>query len=295
MKKNTKFLLILLFLIILLYLLNQYFFIESFTNEQLKINGHWCGLFCNLNRLIYFLVIHPDTRKIDYNVLAGTNTNHKPFIGEGVEIFSKLFEPYDEGLEIDNVVDATDHTGMLITHKEAFNFYNEHRYKLEPYGSAYKKYIRLLPHIQLKLDNLIKTMRGDYDQVIGIFVRSNALASEQPNGQMPTREEYLEAVRNIDTQNKKTIYYLRIDNEDDLAFYKASLSPTYETTIQRSPNNNGDAPHITSEFKSLEELEDTYLEIALLSNCEYLIHCVSNMATASLYMNMNQISICISK
>ena len=54
-------------------------------------------------------------------------------------------------------------------------------------------------------------MRSNSDQVIGVFVRSNALASEQPSGVMPSREDYLEAISKIDTFSKKTKYFLRID------------------------------------------------------------------------------------
>ena len=282
---------------------------DETKNPKLVFNGHWSGLFCNLNRLVNYLVIYPNIREIDFNVLAST-TNHKPFIGENVEMFSKLFQKYKEDIPIDKVYNYTGYEFSKfdhLTHKQAYQYYNENRYKLEPYNKAFNKYIHLLPHLQERLDRMVNEMRSNcdssqqlgnncqFDQVIGIFVRSNALAVEQPSGVMPTREEYLEAISKIDTTSKKTKFFLRIDNDEDYNFYKSKLSPIYETSIKRSETNKGDAPHSKGEYLSLEDLENTYLEIALLSHCDILVHCVSNMATAALYMNMNLVSICVSK
>jgi hypothetical protein len=53
-----------------------------------------------------------------------------------------------------------------------------------------------------------------------------------------------------------------------------------------------DALHVSSDkYMKKEELEDIFLEVALLSKCDILIHCASNMARISLVMNKNQKSI----
>jgi hypothetical protein len=39
--------------------------------------------------------------------------------------------------------------------------------------------------------------------------------------------------------------------------------------------------------------EKIFIEIVLLSECNIIVHCLSNMATAALYMNMNSKSICV--
>ena len=289
------------FLIISLYLYNNPIRepLEDYDetkNPKLVFNGHWSGLFCNLNRLVNFLVLYPNIREIDFNVLA-SKEHHKPFIGENVEIFSKLFQKYKEDIPIDTIYNynGNDFTKFDLTHRKAYEYYNQNRYKLEPYNKAFNKYLHLLPHLQERLNKMVNEMRLNCDQVIGVFVRSNALADEQPTGVMPTREEYLEAISKLDTFSKKTKYFLRIDNEEDYEFYKSKLSPIYETNIKRAKSNKGDAPHTSGEYMSLEDLENTYLEIALLSHCDILVHCVSNMASAALYMNMNLVSICVSK
>ena len=298
-KPKIVLLVLLILLIIVLYNNDK----ESFQvydpnkNAKLIMNEHHSGFFCNFNRLIHYLTLYPNIKEIEFNIRAKIH-KHKPFIGEDIELFSQLFETYkEEGVDIDELydIDGNDFKEMP-TDKGAYAYYNEHRNKFEPYNKAFKKYILLKPHLKDRLNVMIKHLRSDCDQVVGIFVRSEALAKEQPRERMPTRDMYLEAIKKIDTSYKTTKYFLRVDNDEDLEFYKSKLQPYYVTDIKRSKTNKADAPHRSQEtFLPLKDLEDTYLEIALLSNCDYLIHCVSNMASTSLFMNMSQISICVSE
>jgi integrase len=59
-------------------------------------------------------------------------------------------------------------------------------------------------------------------------------------------------------KTKKTKYFLCIDNEKDLQFYKTKLNPHYYININRSPTNKGDAPHINNNLKSLDEFEKVF-------------------------------------
>lgn len=300
MKKSYKKILIFLIISILLfvYLLTKKSY-EGFIQEKntkLIMNEHHSGFFCNFNRLIHYLTLYPNVKEIEFNVRAEIN-KHKPFIGQGVELFSQLFEIYKEdNVEINEVldIDGNDFKNMP-TDKGAYSVYNENRYKLNPYTDAFNKYIKLKPDLQKKLDYHINNLKSDSEQTIGILVRSNNLASEQPSGQMPTRDDYLNAINKID-KTKKTKYYLKVDNEEDLEFYKSKLNPHYYLDITRSKTNKGDAPHVNDKtFLPLKDLQDTYLDVAILSHCDYLVHCVSNMATSSLFMNPYQKSICVSK
>jgi len=299
MNKNILILSIILFIFISISYFNIYETFQEYDstkNAKLIMNAHHSGFFCNFNRLIHYLTLYPNVTQIDFNIISRIN-NHKPYIADGVEIFSQLFEIYDTKEKIDVVydIDGNDFKKMPSS-KGAYEVYNSNRNKLDPYNKAFKKYIILKPHLQITLDDKIKELHQDCEQVIGIFVRSQALASEQPTDKMPTRDDYLNAINKIDTKSKKTKYFLRIDNEEDLEFYKSKLQPNFYTDMHRAKTNKGDAPHSSDDkFLSLKDLEDTYLDIAILSSCEYLVHCVSNMATASLFMNMSQVSICVSE
>jgi hypothetical protein len=164
---------------------------------------------------------------------------------------------------------------------------------LQPFNKAYNKYIKIKPHIQEKIDYKVNELKNGSDQIIGIFIRSNALANEQPSGVMPTREEYINAINNIKKSNNVK-YFFCIDNENDLEYFKQLYTPNYYTDIRRTSNTNDGEPH-TKTMGTLEDLENSFIEVCVMSQCDILVHCVSNMVTASLYMNMNQKSICVSK
>jgi hypothetical protein len=298
----TLILLISLFIIFLI-INNKYKNIDKFQdtsnsgeeNLKLIIKSHNGGFFSNFNKMIHYLKNYPNIVEIQFDVRSTGLENQLPFINKDEEIFGKLFEKYKENKNINRILIGESYESQELTDKNAYNFYNENRYKLEPYNKAFTKYIKLQPQLQKKLEYLKNKLHSDCEEVIGIFVRSGALHAEQPNKKLPTRQDYLDAINNINTVSKKTKFFLRIDNNEDLDFYKNILQPNFYTDISRSDNNKKDALHVDSKkYLNLKELEDTYLEVALLSTCNILIHCVSNMATASLYMNMNQKSICIS-
>ena len=265
-------------------------------NTKLIIKAHLGGFFSNFNKLINYLTDHPDIVEIEYDVRSTGIGQQLPFIKEGEEIFGKLFEPYSENKTINNTIVGQYYENYNITATNAYQNYNDNRFKLQPYHNSFIKYIKIKPHLQERLNKMINDLQSDCDQVIGIFVRSNALSVEQPSGKLPTRDDYINAIKNIDTTSKRTKYFLRIDNDDDLTFYQNQFKPYYNTNISRSKDNTRNSLHIShDQYLTLEDLENTYLEVALLSYCNILVHCVSNMATASLYMNMNQKSICVSK
>ena len=261
-------------------------------NIKLIVEAHTsAGFFSQFNKFIGYLVRYPEITKIEYNVKATAPKNHLPYISEGTEIFSKLFQPYDEGKEITNTIIGKEYIDRSITYKDANAYYNDNRIKLQPYYEAYKKYVKLLPNLQDKINNEIQKMKENYEQIVGIFVRSNGLADEQPNGKMPRREDYMNILNNID-KTKRTKYFFRIDNNDDLNYYKNILTPNYYTNIIRSENSKKNSKHINiNDYMSLDDLENLFIDIVLLSECNIILHCTSNMVTAALYMNMNSKSL----
>jgi hypothetical protein len=261
-------------------------------NIELVVKSFGAGFFANFNNLIQFLVDMPNITKITYDVKS-LSSGSMAYIKEDEELYSKIFEPYDEGKSITKTITSIreDYNDIYLGGRNSYNYYGDKRIKLQPAHNAFIKYIKVKENIQEKINEKLLQLKENSEQIIGIFVRSNALAVEQPNGKMPTREDYDKVLRKIDL-TKKTKYFLRIDNEEDLNYYKNKYKPNYYTDISRSINNKGNALHLNN-LQSLEDLEKTYIEVALLSNCHILLHCSSNMATAALYMNMNLKSIFI--
>ena len=270
--------------------------VEGFENIELKLQSSaGSGFFSNFNKLMTYLVDNPTTTKITFDMRSHGPSTAFSYIKENEELFSKIFEDYDEGLETTKTITGENYQSLRITGTEAYNFYNNNRNKLQPFHDAYNKYIRVKKHIQNKINNKIYELKngGGADQIIGIFVRSNALANEQPSKVMPTREDYVNAIEQI-PKSDNVKYFFCIDNEDELNYYSELYKPNYYTNIRRTKNTNDGEPH-TKKMGTLEDLENSFIEVAIMAECDILVHCVSNMVTASLYMNMNQQSICVSK
>jgi len=292
-KKNIFYLLILIiiFSIFILISINN---IEKFENINLTIQSSaGGGFFSNFNKLITYLVDNPTITKITYDMRSHGPQNAFSYIKENEELFSKIFDIYDEGVETTKSIVSSDYQSLRITGEEAFNFYNENRNKLEPFNKAYTKYIIIKPDIQNKININVDRLKRNADQIIGIFIRSNALANEQPSKKMPSHEEYVNAINNI-KKSKNIKYFFCIDNQDDLEYFKKLYKPHYFTDIRRTSNTNDGEPH-TKTIGTLDDLEKSFIEVCIMSQCDILVHCVSNMVTASLYMNMNQQSVCVSK
>lgn len=279
-------------LIFIYYLYNNK--IESFTdinNIKIILNNppYEGGFFSIFNMLLASLIDNPNTTEIQYNIISNKNSPVTYYINDNEEIFSKIFQEYKNiqstnTIEVNSFVENTEGTKLYWKGKE---LYNENRNKLQPFNDVYKKYIILQPHIEEKIKyhiNILKDKR--YDHYIGVLVRSAAV------GDNPGRKKYLDTINKL-SNNLKTKYFLLIDNEEDLNFYKNNLKPNYYININRSPSNKGDAPHKNTNLKSLEELENVFIQVAVLSSCDILVHGSSNMATTSLIMNMEQKSVWI--
>jgi GR25 family glycosyltransferase involved in LPS biosynthesis len=260
------------------------------NNKKLIIKPHLpAGFFSQFNKLITVLVDNPEVTEIEFDMKSGNKDSHFNYIKEGEELFSKIFETYDEKKPISETLVKEGFENLTITMGNAIHFYNDNRSKLKPYHEAFKKYIKIKPNVKNKIDKIMKEIRKDNPkQIIGILVRSQALANEQPNGRMPTQQNYKKIIDSID-KSKKTKYFICADNDFDLEYYKNALTPNYYLKdLSRSLNNKSNSPHRNNDYKSLEELENIFIQVVILSKCDILLHCVSNMATAALYMNDNQ-------
>ena len=231
--------------------------------------------------------------KINFNVKSKKKAKVLYYIKENEELFSKLFDIYDDGNKSSKLITSDSYIDYTITGQDAYRYYNENRNKLQPYHDTYKKYIKIKKELQKKINKKCIELKENADQLICIFVRSDALRHEQPSGKMPSRDDYDKAIQNINKSNNVK-YFLCVDNNNELEYYKNKYTPNYYTTIRRTRHTKDGEPH-SNNIGTLTDLEDSFIEVVIMSKCDILVHCISNMATASLYMNMNQQSICVSK
>jgi hypothetical protein len=286
--------LILIILLVFIYYININYYKEFFTinnNTKIVFNNvsYGCGFFCYFNMVIAALIDNPNTTEIEFNIISKKSEPASYYVEEGNNLYNNLFIPYNQNVPINNVITIDhfiDNTEGSVLYFKAKEFFNENREQFRPFHNAYKKYIHLQPNISDKIKfHTNKLKEGDPQIIIiGILVRSAA------NGDTPGRDKYLNTIKYLNLGDNVK-YFFCIDNDVDLEFYKEQLKPNYYLDLRRAPTNLGDAPHSDTELKSLDELEKIFIQVAVLSTCNILLHCNSNMAITSLFMNMEQRSI----
>lgn len=252
------------------------------------------GMFSNLNRIVTYLYFTPNIKKIEWS-MYGSNKGCMGYDISG-EMFSLIFKDNtnidDSSILSKNVcLNWGEWTPNRITGNDASLYYGTNRDKLEPYSKTFHRYFKLQDNIKELINSKISELHTGYSDVIGVIVRNsgnNALANEQLKKRMPTQNEYIEAINKVSRLNQR--YFFCIDNKEDLDFFKERYPNCYYTNIRRSISKNDSEPHKKT-LGSINDLIDTFIEIYLCSSCHTLIHCVTNMATTSLYINMNQVSI----
>ena len=297
MKKKIKniILFFIIFLLFLIYFFNKLKKLDLFTvntnNTKLIFNnvGYSCGFFCYFNMIIASLIDNPNTTEIQYNLISKKEQPSTYYVEEYNNLLENIFIPYNENKPITNtiIIDKfIENTEGSKLYFKAKDFYNENRGQFKPFHDAYIKYIKLQPHIIEKIESHKNKLReGNPEKTIGILIRSAA------NGDLLGRDTVLNKIKELNLNNIK--FFFCIDNNIDLDFYKEHLTPNYYLDFKRAETNLGDAPHSDSSLKTLEELENVFIQVAVLSTCDLLLHCNSNMAITSLFMNMNQQSIYI--
>lgn len=248
------------------------------------------GLFSNINRIVTYLVNNPDTKKIVWSMTGqesgcmGYDTNNK-------ELFSLLFEQFSEISDSDVTAVNVSTRWMEDSNITGYNVINYYLYReeLRPYSNSFHTFLKFRPELNRQIELVKNALFHDTNDVVAIIVRGDALKDEQPRRKMPTRQEYINVIRKLPDNNKRK-YFLCIDNEDDLQFFKSILPNHYHTNIRRSTTKNDIEPHKKTRGTE-KDFYDSFLEVVYCSLCNILIHPVTNMATASLYMNMNQISV----
>lgn len=255
------------------------------------------GLSSNFNRMLTILKETSNIKKIKwqcYGNYEGFLTYPTNLMGfnTDTELFSKVYEEYDksndEVLESRLSLNWGVNLEPKITGTNAANFYGTNRHLLKEYNSIYIHYFKLLPNIKAIINEQIKILRGENKSVIGILIRNSgnyALANEQPKKKMPSHNEYFNLINSISDSNQR--YFLCIDNIQDLELYKQLYPNSYFTQIRRSLSPLDKEPHIKT-TGSYEDFINSLIEVYLLSACDKLVHCLSNMATTSLILNLDQ-------
>jgi hypothetical protein len=120
------------------------------------------------------------------------------------------------------------------------------------------------------------------DATVAVQIRSNAIAGEQLFGRMQTLDEYAAAVDRTLRQGEK-LFVLSSD-EESLAWMCSRFPCVFDPNVRRGAQRELPEPHTESE-QTWEDARRCLVEVMAAASCRAIIHPISNMATAALYIN----------
>lgn len=257
-------------------------------NIHLNVLFHEGGFFSNFNKVTTFLKNTSDNVvKITWDLQGQP---YGAFAYNCGEVFGKLFEEYNSGIEADETVILQTYTDTSYTGREVHEkyFFEDWRYE---FNNTLKYFIPtslLQEHInKIKYKYIFGSEKVN---LIGILKRNERLKCEQHDNTLPALEDYFREINKIKTDD--TYLYLSVDNNYDVEqFIKRYKKCIYNPKVRRTSVSTDEEPHFTP--GTTEDALHTYLEVYTLSMCNYFIHPLSNMSTAVLYFNPNIKSIYI--
>jgi hypothetical protein len=246
---------------------------------HIDFNHHEGGFFSNFNKIITHLTHNEDVSKVTWN-LKGQPFGAFAYNCE--EVFSNLFECYDEGRDIKSKINISEFKQLQYTGKNAHNLYtgnSEWRNKLY---NTYNKYIKPTKLLKDSINIIDNSFANKNTIKIGILKRNQLLRCEQNNNIMPDIEKYMSIISSM--PGEKTCI-LSVDNMVDLTSFKntKNLKVVYSTNIKRTEKDTDMEPHFLP--GTIQDAIYYFIDVYMLSKCDYLIHPISNMATAALYFN----------
>jgi hypothetical protein len=270
--------------------------LQSPVPKKLIVVPHNGGFFSNFNKVMNHLVCSLHRYgvmaiEVDWNVRKGRKFN---IFFYGTHKDGNIWEHFFEQLSFPPRSflmrkKTASYRDLSITDRNVYNLYKSGVGWRQQYHSAFKKYIRIKPHILQKVDQTYsRYLAGKY--CIGIHIRNDVHKREQPDGQMPPLEHYMSEIKRIIFSKKEEVkIFLATDVEEYVERFKnvfgeIVITQTDVTRLQELPSNPDD--EIIYQYDpNLKLGEDVLKDCLLLAKCEVLIHRVSNVATAVGYIN----------
>ena len=317
-------------------------FIKNQTQKYIICPIHDGGFFSILNKYVSHLcycsddaILIPDWRvstlKID--VLTRTKTLNFESFCYGNEkdgnLFFKLFEnPFPNHLHkdiqetdlmyviADEKLDSFDFNVLNepnLTYINSYNLYDDDDYFpifRKRYNNTLKKYIRLKPEIQKRIDDFFeKNLKNHF--VVAAFIRckGHALELKENSPDIELWENKLLEIlkqNNISVSSDKWKFFIASDNENAINFFSKKYP---ENTVfqnmqrltreqeQEYENKKNECGHDISGYElqhrkaadkrqhSLSNAVDVIFDVWTGANADYLIYTNSNMSTAASYIN----------
>lgn len=240
-------------------------------NKACIVLAHGAGLFSNINKVITCMEMY---EKVHVDWSNGDNI-YRVTTDRDPNAWNHLFQPTSIPSEAHDVVIKYPH--QRYTWKHAGELYRSNGDWRNRLHSLWRK----LPVLGPILDRAM-VFSGF---TIGVLVRSNAIAGEQESGLNAGLDDYVRAIHSVKTENharNPQVFAVCSDEESSRRMSKEFNARIYHFT-RRAENRSIDQ-HMQFP-QTIMDAKHCLSEVISLSRCDVLVHQVSNMATAALYMN----------
>lgn len=249
--------------------------------KRIIFESHSAGFFSNFNKVVQALSVY-------YNQIGEVIWKMQgPGMGQyhpTEEIYNKLFIPYKSSSVIEEVCISKYIDVNYTAHHVAEIYQNTDQTWKYQYNKAYNTYIK---HTSFLEEVWNKNYLSFFEKAknktkIGILIRNQQLSTEQPRRVLPNREAYQHTIKELKLDDY--VIFCGIDNKHDLSFFENNYNVFYNKNVTRTNFSYDGEPHLRDGL-TIVDAAYHYLESYALSKCDFLIHPVSNMATAAMYMN----------
>lgn len=231
------------------------------------VGSHYAGLFSLINKVMVCLAKY-DQVHVDFS--KGDRCLYGP---KGVNLWNYLFHPTEpcEGEIIEGYPDSS------ITSVEVSALYGTMAWR-HLYHEQWKK-VTVREEIIRKAYDFTRQWQGRH--VVSVLVRATTHCSEQVDNRTQSLEEYSKAI--CEVMHDDTIVHVMACDEETIRWFQQRFpTVTYYPLANRTMDRDIDI-HLNGQ--SVHDARECLSEVLILSQSDVLIHPVSNLSTAALYIN----------
>lgn len=228
------------------------------------VKAHRAGLFSLLNNVITCLDIY-DRIQVDW---TGS------IYGDG-NLWDALFDPTGDVPEPFDVIN--NYPSQWLTYKHAAKLY-EGGHEWREKCSFYWNQFFVHPDIEQAVYGFM--VERDLQDYISVIVRAHGHAGEQPSCRSQSLDAYAAAID--DRLGPATRLFVMAGDNQTVEWLKARFPVTYFEDTPRMQDRNSDR-HLNVP-QTFADARRVLIEVMVASRGRALIHPVSNMATAALYI-----------
>lgn len=232
------------------------------------------GFFCSYQAVIGFLHMIENDGNSGYQVFFEKGLYLDPSVGPNW--WEYYFEPIYSGPPSQDVI--VDHPGDML--KSKWNTDAISNITRESAAYFIKKYIKVKPALQIKIDEFVKNKFGQH--TIGTHMRGSDKSSEAP------RVAYQNVLEEVQKQLRpNSVVFVATDEQAFIEFMKSKLGSRVVCTDairskDHEPIHHKDGKPMSNPYKLGE---DAVLDCYLLSRCDVLVRTFSNLSSSAANIN----------